>query len=72
MLGENNEIWINRNLSFILLFIIEQYDIDSHKLVVALLFPTNRSIGKVSLCNTIFKASASVEAFFFDPNRTTE
>jgi len=72
MRGESNEIWINRNLSVILIFRIEQHDIDSHKLVVALLYPTIRSIGSVSLCHTIFKASASVEAFFFDPNRTRE
>ena len=64
MRGESNEIWINRNLSFNLTFRIEQYDYDLHKLVVALLFPTIRSIGSVSLCHTIFKASASVGAFF--------
>jgi len=66
MRGENNEIWINRNLSFILTGRIESYEDDSHKLVVVLLFPKIRSIGSVILCHTIFRASTSVEAFFFD------
>ena len=44
------------------------YDRDSYKLVVALLFPTNRSIGTASLCHTILKASASAEAFFLPIN----
>jgi anthranilate synthase component 1 len=64
MRGESNEIWNNRNLSFILILRIEANEDDSHKLVVVHLFPTVRSIGSNALCQTIYRASTSVGAFF--------
>jgi len=67
MRGENSEIWINRNLSVILIFRIKQDDIISHKLVVAFLFPTIRSIGSLIVFINI-KGFHFGGSFFFDPN----